>query len=86
MWVWSVSQVHGTSRFSATLPILWPVSAGAEAGEVVLSGAMVDATRIDSSNLERRVLSLKGKTEPIDAWVWFVGNEAPSIRSEVTPS
>lgn len=60
------------------------LSGGAEAGEVVLSGAMVDATRIDSSNLERRVLSLKGKNEPFDAWVWSVGNEAPSIRSEVT--
>ena len=55
------------------------LSGAAAAGEVVLSGAMLDGAHIQSSDLEHRVLSLKGKTEPFDAWVWAVGDTAPRI-------
>lgn len=55
------------------------LSGEAAAGEVVMSGAVVEGTGVDAEALEHRVLQLKGKSEPFDAWVWRVGNPAPSL-------
>jgi adenylate cyclase len=53
------------------------LSASAAAGEVVLSQAVLDDVGVDSSGLEHRLLDLKGKAEPFDAWVWRVGDPDP---------
>jgi adenylate cyclase len=41
----------------------------AAAGEVVLSESTVRMAKLDTTNLERRTLALKGKNEPMDVWV-----------------
>ncbi len=41
----------------------------AAAGEVVLSESTVRKAGLDTTNLERRTLALKGKSEPMDVWV-----------------
>jgi adenylate cyclase len=46
------------------------LSAAAAPGEVVLSQAVAEETGIDMSTLEHRLLDLKGKAEPFEAWVW----------------
>ena len=38
-------------------------------GELVLSDEIADAAGVDTADLERRVLDLKGKAEPFPAWV-----------------
>jgi adenylate cyclase len=43
-------------------------SAGSR-GELVLSADIVSAAGVDTAELERRVLDLKGKAEPFPAWV-----------------
>jgi adenylate cyclase len=53
------------------------LSASAAAGEVVLSQAVLDDVGVDSSGLEHRLLDLKGKAEPFEAWVWQVGDPDP---------
>jgi class 3 adenylate cyclase len=53
------------------------LSSAAAAGEVVLSHATVEQTGIDASSLDHRVLNLKGKSGPFDAWVWRIGDDAP---------
>lgn len=45
----------------------------AAAGEVVLSDSTVDRANLDTANLERRRVELKGKVEPMDVWVMHVG-------------
>lgn len=55
------------------------LSAAAGAGEVVISQAVVEEAGIDSSTLDHRLLDLKGKAEPFDAWVWRVGDPEPVL-------
>ena len=40
-----------------------------ERGELALSEEIVEAAQVDASALDRRVLELKGKSQPLDAWV-----------------
>ena len=54
------------------------LSSAADPGEVVLSQPVVDDSDIDAAALERRVLHLKGKAEPFEAWVWRVGDPDPT--------
>ena len=53
------------------------LSSAAGPGELIISEAMAVATGIDTAGLERRSLSLKGKSEPLDAWIWVVGERDP---------
>jgi adenylate cyclase len=53
------------------------LSAAADPGQVVLSQSSVDELALDPSNLERRSLNLKGKSEPFTAWAWTVGETEP---------
>lgn len=46
----------------------------AAAGEIVLSESTVQQAEVDTSNLERRQVALKGKKEPMDVWVMTVEN------------
>ena len=45
------------------------LSALAGAGEVLISADAADAAALDTSGLERRTLELRGRDEPLDAWV-----------------
>ncbi len=45
----------------------------AAAGEILLSQSTMRKVGLDAAGLERRTLSLKGKSQPIDAWVMTVG-------------
>jgi adenylate cyclase len=53
------------------------LSGEAAAGEVVMSRAVIDETGVDPSALEHRTVALKGKAEPLDVWVWSVGDPSP---------
>lgn len=53
------------------------LSSAADAGEVVISQSIVDGTGIATDGLEHRLLTLKGKSEPFEAWAWKVGSEDP---------
>lgn len=53
------------------------LSASAAAGEVVVSQMLVDETGVGTGSFEPRSLSLKGKSEPFEAWVWAVGHRDP---------
>jgi adenylate cyclase len=53
------------------------LSAGAAPGEVVLSQALIEATRTETAALQRRNLQLKGKAEPFDAWIWTTDAPTP---------
>lgn len=44
----------------------------AAAGEVILSASTVQKAGVDTSNLERRTVELKGKSEPLNVWVMRV--------------
>lgn len=55
------------------------LSAAADAGEVVMSQAVVDDVGLDSTTLEHRLLDLKGKADSFDAWVWKVGDPEPTL-------
>src|SRR3989304_9568263 len=44
----------------------------AATGEIILSWETVKQAGIDISNLEKRTLELKGKSEPMDAWVMHI--------------
>jgi adenylate cyclase len=44
----------------------------AGSGEVVVSEATGTAAGLDTEGLDRRQLDLKGKSEPVDAWVIHV--------------
>ena len=39
-------------------------------GEVLISEAAYEAAGIDLGSLEKRALELKGKTEPVNVYVW----------------
>jgi len=52
------------------------LSSAAAAGEVVVSKAVIDQTGVDPSSFAPRSLTLKGKAEPFEAWVWSVGPDA----------
>jgi adenylate cyclase len=41
-------------------------------GEIVLSESTVRQAALDTTDLEKRTLTLKGKSEPIDVWVMTV--------------
>lgn len=45
----------------------------AAAGEAVLSESTVQMAGLDTTGLEKRTLTLKGKSEPVDVWVMKVG-------------
>jgi len=38
-------------------------------GEILVSGLTAKAAKLDISNLETQKLNLKGKSEPLQAWV-----------------
>jgi adenylate cyclase len=44
----------------------------AAAGEIVLSDSTVRQAALDTSDLEKRTLELKGKSRPFDVWVMTV--------------
>jgi adenylate cyclase len=44
----------------------------AAAGEVLLSESTIQKAGVDTSNLEKRTLELKGKSEPLNVWVMRV--------------
>ena len=44
------------------------LSSQARAGEILLSAASYAAARLASEGLESRVLELKGRSEPMEAW------------------
>lgn len=44
----------------------------ADSGEILLSNSTVEHAKVDTQNLERRELELKGKSEPQDVWVMKV--------------
>jgi adenylate cyclase len=44
----------------------------AAAGEIVLSESTVQKADLDPAGLEKRTLELKGKDQPMDAWVMTV--------------
>jgi adenylate cyclase len=48
------------------------LSTSAGAGEILISQAACQAAGLDPNDLEKRSLSLKGKTEPVDVWVMGV--------------
>jgi adenylate cyclase len=45
----------------------------AAAGEAILSVSTVQKAGVENSNLEKRTVELKGKSEPLDVWVMRVG-------------
>jgi class 3 adenylate cyclase len=47
-------------------------------GELAMSDDIVAAAEVDTSGLDRRVLELKGKAEPFNAWI-------ERVRAERTP-
>lgn len=47
----------------------------AATGEIVISKATAEKAEIDTTNLEKRTLDLKGKSEPMDVWVMRVMQE-----------
>lgn len=49
------------------------LAAQAAAGEVVLSESTVRKAGLDTAGLEKRTLTLKGKSQPMDVWVMKVG-------------
>jgi adenylate cyclase len=49
----------------------------AAAGEIVLSENTVRKAGLETSDLEKRTLELKGKSQPIDVWVMTVGHGGP---------
>lgn len=72
---------HGSRDFTVlgdTANTVARLSSAAAAGEVVMSGAVVDEIGIDSSTLEHRLLDLKGKAGSFDGWVWRVGDPEPA--------
>lgn len=52
----------------------------AAAGEIVLSESTVQHAELDTTNLERRTLALKGKLEPMNVWVMKVEPGGPSLE------
>lgn len=49
------------------------LGSAAQGGELALSDEIVAAAHIDTSGLERRMLDLKGKSEPFPTWIEKVG-------------
>lgn len=45
----------------------------AKAGEIVISGETLQMAGLDSAGLELRKLTLKGKEDPVDAWIFRSG-------------
>jgi adenylate cyclase len=45
----------------------------AKTGEILISDEAAQNAEIDTKNLEKRQLDLKGKSEPVTAWVINVG-------------
>lgn len=45
------------------------LGSAAGGGQLVMSGAIVEAARVDTSSLDRKVLELKGKSEPFEIWI-----------------
>jgi adenylate cyclase len=44
----------------------------AAAGEIIISEETAQKAGVDTGNLERRTLELKGKSAPMDVWVMRV--------------
>lgn len=47
----------------------------AQPGEIIASEVAVDRAKIDTSDLEMRVLELKGKSDPLNSWVLKVDSQ-----------
>ena len=43
--------------------------AGAGTGEIVISAATAAAAGLDTARLEKRTLEVRGRQEPVEAWV-----------------
>jgi adenylate cyclase len=62
------------------------LSDAAAAGEVVVSQAALNGAAADPSSFEHRSLTLKGKAEPFDAWVWKAQSDKPDPLGIVSDS
>jgi adenylate cyclase len=54
----------------------------AAAGEIIISEETAQKAGVDTGNLERRTLELKGKSSPMDVWVMRVVSYSSSARNE----
>jgi adenylate cyclase len=52
------------------------LASSAGAGELLVSSAAASAATLETTGLERRTLSLAGRSETVDAWVASAGNAA----------
>ena len=65
-------------RIYLTEWVTWQITAArlaslAKTGEILISDEAAQNAEIDTKNLEKRQLDLKGKSEPVTAWVINVG-------------
>jgi adenylate cyclase len=49
----------------------------ARAGEIIISDAVVNNADIDTSGLEKKTLTLKGKSQPLDSWALQINAQHP---------
>ena len=49
------------------------LASSAKAGEILISASIAEKAKLDTNGLEKRRLSLKGKSENVDVWVEQVG-------------
>lgn len=52
----------------------------AQTGEIIISAASAARAGIDTPDLERRELALKGKSDTLEAWVLKVNSQATAVR------
>jgi adenylate cyclase len=59
------------------------LASSAGVGEILVSAAAASAAELDTTGLEQRTLTLRGRTEVVEAWVTTLG--APSRQEELAP-